>query len=249
MSTTFHKILMLHGHGQSADIFKPKTRYVREAFCALSKEIVFEFQFLSGVLPAYPDDKFIRDQKVWGYGEPDSDKINGLERSIQHILDTLEQDGPFSGIVGFSSGAAMTAIVTSMLEKKQTRRHSQLQFAICLSGFKLENKCYEGFYFPNIVTPIFHAVGELDSTVSPAQTRNLARHCSYPWFYEFFGGHYVPQNKDFMSFSQSLQSFLREVFGLYEEVQEGWEDIDMIYPKLKRVGHFRHAYVPNTNII
>ncbi|OQD78053.1 hypothetical protein PENANT_c093G03996 [Penicillium antarcticum] len=223
MSTVVHKILMLHGHGQSADIFKPKTRY-----------------FLSGVLPAYPDDNVTRDQKVWGYGEPDNDEINGLERSIQHILDTLEQDGPFSGIVGFSSGAAMTAIVTSMLEKKHTvcgvpweRRHSQLQFAICLSGFKLENKCYEAFYFPNIVTPMFHAVGELDSTVSPAQTRSLARHCSYPWFYEFFGGHYVPQNKDFMSFGQSLQSFLREVFGLCEEVQEGWEDIDIVYPKLR----------------
>ncbi|KAJ5142501.1 uncharacterized protein N7515_001288, partial [Penicillium bovifimosum] len=110
--------------------------------------------------------------KVWGYSGPSNDDINSLERSIQHILDTLEQDGPFSGMVGFSSGAAMPAIVTSMLEKRQTvcgipwaRRYSQLQFAICLSGFKLQNKCYEAFYFPNIVTPMFHAVGELDPTV------------------------------------------------------------------------------------
>jgi hypothetical protein len=84
----------------------------------------FEFKYLSGVLPAYPDDNDITDKKVWGYGEPDNDKINGLERSIQHILDTLDQDGPFSGIVGFSSGAAMTAIVTSMLEKENAVRGS-----------------------------------------------------------------------------------------------------------------------------
>lgn len=69
------------------------------------------------MLPAYPDDKDITDKKVWGYGEPENDKINGLETSVQHILDTLDQNGPFSGIVGFSSGAAMAAIVTSMLEK------------------------------------------------------------------------------------------------------------------------------------
>lgn len=106
------------GHGQSADIFKPKTRYLREVFRTLSNEIEFEFRYLSGVLPAYPDDKDITDKKVWGYGEPENDKINGLERSIQHILDTLDQNGPFSGIIGFSSGAAMTAIVTSMLEKR-----------------------------------------------------------------------------------------------------------------------------------
>jgi hypothetical protein len=138
MPTNVHKILMLHGtssllhclvganrtlgHGQSAEIFKPKTRYVREVFRTLSNEMEFEFKYLSGVLPAYPDDNDITDKKVWGYGEPDNDKINGLERSIQHILDTLDQDGPFSGIVGFSSGAAMTAIVTSMLEKENAVR-------------------------------------------------------------------------------------------------------------------------------
>lgn len=135
MSTNVCKILMLHGtssqshcleetnvilgHGQSADIFKPKTRYVREVFRTLSNEIEFEFKYLSGVLSAYPDDNNITDKKVWGYGEPENDKINGLEGSIQHILDTLDEHGPFSGIVGFSSGAAMTAIVASMLEKRK----------------------------------------------------------------------------------------------------------------------------------
>ncbi|KAJ5346980.1 uncharacterized protein N7506_000233 [Penicillium brevicompactum] len=241
MPTNVHKILMLHGHGQSADIFKPKTRYLRDVFRTLSNEIEFEFRYLSGVLPAYPDDKDITDKKVWGYGEPENDKINGLERSIQHILDTLDQNGPFSGIIGFSSGAAMTAIVTSMLEKRNAnptsdwsqRRHPQLLFAISLSGFKLENTCYKDFYSPKIVTPMLHAVGELDSTVSPEQTRSLAQQCSFPWLYNFFGGHYVPQYKELLSFSQSLASFLREVLGLAEVVQEAWEDIDIVDAKLK----------------
>ena len=46
------------------------------------------------------------------------DRIRGLQRSIEHILDTLEQNGPFIGIVGFSSGAAITAIIASLLEKR-----------------------------------------------------------------------------------------------------------------------------------
>ena len=78
----------------------------------------FEFHYLSGVLSAYPDESDLKDQRVWGYGEPENDKINGLEKSIEHILDALDQDGPFIGIVGFSSGAAMTAIVASILEKR-----------------------------------------------------------------------------------------------------------------------------------
>jgi hypothetical protein len=107
------------GHGQSAEIFKPKTRYLQEIFHSLSKEVEFEFDFLSGFWPAYPDtDKFCH-QRVWGYGEPEHDEIKGLQGSIKYILDTLKEKGPFSGMVGFSSGAAMTAIVTSLLEKRE----------------------------------------------------------------------------------------------------------------------------------
>lgn len=80
---------------------------------------------------------------------------------------------------------------------------------------------------------MLHAVGELDSTVSPEQTRSLAQQCSFPWLYEFFGGHYVPQYKEFLSFNLSLGRFLREVLGLSEVVQEAWEDIDIVDAKTK----------------
>jgi hypothetical protein len=80
---------------------------------------------------------------------------------------------------------------------------------------------------------MLHAVGELDSTVSPGQTRSLARQCSFPWIYTFFGGHYVPQHKDFLSFSQSLGRFLREVLGPSKMVQDVWEDIDVVDAKSK----------------
>jgi surfactin synthase thioesterase subunit len=75
---------------------------------------------LSGVLPAYPDEDDNKDQKTWGHGEPEHDKVRGLEQSIKHIFNTLDQNGPFSGIIGFSSGAAMAAIVASLLEKRKT---------------------------------------------------------------------------------------------------------------------------------
>ncbi|KAJ6117940.1 hypothetical protein N7523_005691, partial [Penicillium sp. IBT 18751x] len=221
-------------HGQSADIIKPKTRYVREVFCTLPEDVEFEFEYLSGILPAYPDAEEPQDQRVWGYGEPETDKIKGLDKSIQHILDALDQRGPFSGMIGFSSGAAMTAIVTSMLEKRKTicdipwkTYHPQLRFAICLSGFKLRNQCYEAFYSPRISTPMFHSFGELDATITPAQTETLALDCLSPWFYQFFGGHYVPQGKEHMSFLDSLGGFLRDVLGLGSTSRETWTDVNV----------------------
>lgn len=192
-----------------------------------------EFEFLSGTFPAYPDEEDKDHQRVWGYGEPD-DKIRGLETSIGRILDVLYKKGPFIGIVGFSSGAAMAAIITSILEKTDRGdippwevskpksigldhiayasfqvHHQKLHFTVCLSGFRLGNKCYETFYSPNIETPIFHTIGELDSMISSTQTENLMRCCKRSWLFKFFGGHYVPQSKEFLEFSQSLASFLR----------------------------------------
>lgn len=106
------------GHGQSAEFFKPKTRFIREIFHSLSPKVEFEFEFLSGFWPAYPDSDKSCDQWVWGYGDPEHDEIRGLKRSIEYILDRIEENGPFTGIVGFSSGAAIGAIITSLLEKK-----------------------------------------------------------------------------------------------------------------------------------
>jgi predicted esterase len=66
--------------------------------------------------PAYPDSEDLNWCRVWGYGE-EKDQIRGLAQSLEYIQDTLERKGPFIGIVGFSSGAAMAALVTSILEK------------------------------------------------------------------------------------------------------------------------------------
>lgn len=49
-----------------------------------------------------------------------SERIKGIEESIQSIKHILEHEGPFVGIIGFSSGAALAAIVASLLEGNNT---------------------------------------------------------------------------------------------------------------------------------
>jgi hypothetical protein len=55
----------------------------------------------------------------WGQGDFHSDKIKGIEQSISKVMNILEAHGPFDGIVGFSTGATMAAIITSLLEDIQ----------------------------------------------------------------------------------------------------------------------------------
>ncbi|KAJ6116142.1 hypothetical protein N7523_005590, partial [Penicillium sp. IBT 18751x] len=225
------KILMLHGHQQSAPIFEPKTYWIQRAFhqFASDRDVSFEFQFLSGKLPAYPDREEECDQWVWGYGDPRHGEIKKIEQSIQHILDTLDRDGPFAGIVGFSSGAAMAAIIASLLEKQGTIpnypwkvtfpldlyghtaiQSAKLKFVICLSGFRL-GSAYDAIYQPAISTPTLAAIGSRDPVISPVQTRLLADQCQNAKLFEFSGTHYVPQREEFPAFCRVLGDFLEDV--------------------------------------
>ncbi|KAJ5751542.1 uncharacterized protein N7511_008507, partial [Penicillium nucicola] len=154
---------------------------------------------------------------VWGYGNPSDGEIKKIDLSIEHILDTLDRDGPFVGIVGFSSGAAMAAIITSLLEKRRSicgitwkAHHPSLSFSVCLSGFVL-GPLYEQIYTPFISTPTLLAIGSYDPVILPAQTRELAAQCQNAKVFEFPGIHYVPQSKEFLQFCVSLAHFLDDV--------------------------------------
>ena len=73
--------------------------------------------------------------------------------------------GPFVGILGFSQGAAVAAIIASMLERKQTLfppiEHPPVHFFVSVSGFRMRFEKYNQFY--PISTPSLHVVGTLAS--------------------------------------------------------------------------------------
>lgn len=117
-------------------------------------------------------------------------------------------------------------IVVGLLTKCRFQiQHSQLRFAVCLSGFRLRNTCYNNLYLPKILTPMFHTSGELDTMVSPSQTRSLVDHCENPWLYKFWGGHDVPQNKEYVRFRISFGDFLQQAMGISPIAEVGWFDI------------------------
>lgn len=57
---------------------------------------------------------------VWGYGDPERDRIRGLETTIEYLLRFMDIHGPFIGIMGFSTGACIGAIIASLLEKRES---------------------------------------------------------------------------------------------------------------------------------
>lgn len=226
------KLLMLHGFAQSAPFFQIKTRALTEM---LRKTISHsynvraenvEFAFLTGPLHLRASDlsgtcadghQFLDDSDTcaWWQNLDATNHYVGIESSLAALRLLVQQQGPFTGVVGFSQGATLAAMFASWCESDSVPGRSealremskgndlllqllssppqrQLEFALCFSGFRGTFSFYHGFYAPEIVTPTIHVLGELDTIISKAISEDLMNSCVEPILIQHQGVHFVP---------------------------------------------------------
>ncbi|KAL4862442.1 hypothetical protein BDV12DRAFT_190426 [Aspergillus spectabilis] len=201
------RILMLHGHGQSGRIFYHKTRKIIKCLQRMAAERDRKC-YPGGIELFYPNgplqasNNLEADVWVWGNGDFQRDLIKGIDEAIDKVLGILKKHGPFVGIIGFSTGAAIAAIITSLLEHQSPLRlrsnqvtHPPLEFAICFSGFKLGHSGHQQLYSALIQTPVMHFIATLDTMIPNQQTRELISQCAKRNVVSFYGTHYVPQGE------------------------------------------------------
>jgi hypothetical protein len=61
-----------------------------------------------------------KDLDAWAWGTGDfrkAEEIQGLDQSVAITLEFMKAHGPFTGAIGFSCGATLTAILASLLEE------------------------------------------------------------------------------------------------------------------------------------
>jgi hypothetical protein len=120
------------GHGQSGQFFQCKTRCLQRplqeaVFQALPQDFrkdeidTVDFYYPTAPWTANPDRtrEESNNQCAWGYGDHIDGVIRGLDSTVEYLAWYMEQHGPFTGIIGFSAGASLTAVITSLLEKKK----------------------------------------------------------------------------------------------------------------------------------
>jgi dihydrofolate reductase len=185
---------MLHGYTQSGPLFHAKSR-------ALIKHLTKAFP-LHDVLAIYPTGPLrLNPADIPGYvpsqegstDQPPTEDLDsygwycrsntanppeylGLEDGLATIAKTISEEGPFDGVIGFSQGAAMAAMVASLLEPGRKEAFGRfvdvkvesdggkmvggvpfpgsfeglsqppLKFALCYSGFRSPGARYRGFY-------------------------------------------------------------------------------------------------------
>uniref|UniRef100_A0A8C1JGF6 Esterase OVCA2 n=1 Tax=Cyprinus carpio TaxID=7962 RepID=A0A8C1JGF6_CYPCA len=115
----------------------------------------------------------------------------------RYVKTAVKDLGPFDGILGFSQGAALVAMLCALQEQKLEPAFN-FHFAILVAGFHSccsQHRCfYEG---PAITVPSLHVFGQDDRVIPEEMTQILI----HP------GGHFVPAAS---SHRQTYQDFLKK---------------------------------------
>ncbi|KAJ2158221.1 hypothetical protein GGF46_003933 [Coemansia sp. RSA 552] len=122
----------------------------------------------------------------------DPEVVCGLDTSIDMLQSVLDNQGPFDGVLGFSQGALMAAVLCSLLETRDEKMssdwtHPPFKFAVLASGYKLQDPKWTPLYARGIETPSLHIYGVLDPMIRVSRSAELRDVFVQPQEFGFLG--------------------------------------------------------------
>ncbi|KAJ1830455.1 Ovarian cancer-associated protein 2 [Coemansia sp. RSA 2711] len=201
------KILCLHGFGESAELFKIRTRNIR-AVVGEHAELVYpdgpidigSLHMTTGDLVDPEIASEFTNLGWWWMRRGRSFEARGIGKTLDLIGKLLTEQGPFDGIVGFSQGAALAIVICALLAGREgplslgAVEHPQMKFLLLAGAFQLEVPEYEYLYQGEFDVPSLHIVGAYDTVVEPERSRQVQGCFAAPEVFEFVGGHFIPQS-------------------------------------------------------
>ncbi|KAI0204175.1 serine hydrolase FSH [Astrocystis sublimbata] len=242
------KILMLHGYTQSGSLFSAKTKALNKLLIKalspapldLHPTLIFPtgpHRLRPSDIPGYvppedpsPDAISEDDLDNWAWFRKDeaSGDYRGFADGMRQIAATIAESGGVDGVVGFSQGGCMAALVAAALEHphhtptpsdnsddtsswlsdlRSANNHQPLRFGVIYSGFHAPPQNLQWLYDPVITTPTLHFLGGLDTVVEEKRSQALIERCREPMVLTHPGGHYVPVARDWV---MPLAGWLRQ---------------------------------------
>jgi len=228
------KILMLHGYSQNSHTFQRKLRRLEERLCQSfpNTELIWPEGPLQLYTSDIPGHKLTSNEqhsiegpelRAWFHLRYVQDPPHGLLQSLDLLAKVLERDGPFDGVVAFSQGTILAAILASLLQGKarldafqrtlQTSpnimpypeafmelKHPPLKFGILYAG-RVGTTHYSDWLYqdPPIDTPFCHFVGKWDPMVDHEERDAVLAKLSGGKGSRTIvhnGGHFVPVNDE-----------------------------------------------------
>ncbi|KAI9788179.1 MAG: hypothetical protein M1833_003117, partial [Piccolia ochrophora] len=104
------------------------------------------------------------DTYAWWRKDESTGQYTGLEAGLAAVADVLAREGPVVGVVGFSQGAALAAMVASLLEPGRSEAFGSPPSSAASPG---ESGAGEGIRFPSSFLPLTTAATEEAVPVHP----------------------------------------------------------------------------------
>ncbi|KAB5543439.1 hypothetical protein PHYPO_G00079160 [Pangasianodon hypophthalmus] len=199
------RILCIHGYRQSSASFREKTGALRKL---LKKQVELVYIDAPHKVPTSivsqvqeKPDSVGDDQRGWWFSDVQACSFDarqecesslGLEQSLEAVRMAVKDLGPFDGILGFSQGAALVAMLCSLQEQKLDPTFN-FRFAILVAGFR--SACAQHQYFykgVNIMVPSLHVYGQDDKVIPEPMSRDLLPLFLGAHSLTHQGGHFVP---------------------------------------------------------
>ncbi|HED39011.1 MAG TPA: hypothetical protein ENJ13_01110 [Chromatiales bacterium] len=114
-----------------------------------------------------------------------------IERSLDYLADYFAQHGPIDGVIGWSQGAVMSAILSALRENRSTHRFD-FNWAILCGGFLPGDARYRPMFDPPLKLPTLHISGIKESDFMREQATNLIAAFSNPARLNTPCGHIMP---------------------------------------------------------
>ncbi|XP_016066619.1 PREDICTED: ovarian cancer-associated gene 2 protein [Miniopterus natalensis] len=199
------RVLCLAGFRQSERGFREKTGALRKALRGRA-----ELVCLSGPHPvvdsagAGPESGSCPPEEQprgWWFSEPEADVFSaleeptvcrGLEEALATVAQALNKQGPFDGLLGFSQGAALAALVCALGQADDPRfplpRFIILVSGFCPRGLGLQESILQG----PLSMPSLHVFGDTDRVIPSQESMQLASRFTGSITLTHSGGHFIP---------------------------------------------------------
>lgn len=210
--------MVLHGYSQNGTIFSKRLGAIRKEF-GKSIELVFidaphvmhpvdlpgttainALESIGAAEAANADTDLSLTPRAWWKFDAERTKAHGIEESLEHVKKVLVQR-KFDGVLGFSQGAALAAVVAALLERPHLYPpflvdgeppHLPMQFCVAVSGYKLRDPIIDPLFDTPFMTPTLHVIGKTDIIVVEERSMLLVEASGNARVEEHEGGHFVP---------------------------------------------------------
>ncbi|RWS02840.1 hypothetical protein B4U79_07091 [Dinothrombium tinctorium] len=194
------KILCLHGYRQNANSFRQKTGGFRKMLKNHAEFVFIDAPHSVPIGDQNPEgcDEF----KSWWFSEQDPNAFYSKKHSSICIGFEESLKGPFDGLLGFSQGGAMVALIAALIQ--QQKFDHKFKFTILFAAFQSENTAHEKLYTQAIEIPTLFVIGQSDTVIPKELSEKLVSCFPYAEIIYHIGGHCVPSSssnkKQFIDF-------------------------------------------------